>query len=94
MSRFCRAAGSATIGDTYTTVTLSTNGSITGGERDFQQAGAPLAHFPPGLRRPHRYRLITDEGIAVGGGAFDTDTATGMMPGAHRVAGVLAFRRS
>ena len=38
-------------------------------------------------------RLITDEGVAVGG-AFDSDTATGMMPAAHRVAGVLAFRRS
>jgi hypothetical protein len=32
---------------------------------------------------------ITDEGVAVGG-AFDSDTATGMMPIAHRVAGVLA----
>ena len=38
-------------------------------------------------------RLITDEGVAVGG-AFDGDTATGMMPVAHRVAGVLASRRS
>jgi hypothetical protein len=38
-------------------------------------------------------RLITDEGVAVGG-AFASDTATGMMPFAHRVAGVLAFRRS
>jgi hypothetical protein len=37
--------------------------------------------------------LITDEGVAVGG-AFDSDTATGMMPVSHRVAGVLAFRRS
>jgi len=32
---------------------------------------------------------ITDEGVAVGG-AFDSDTATGMMPAAQRVAGVLA----
>jgi hypothetical protein len=39
------------------------------------------------------YRLITDEGVAVGG-AFDSDTATGMMPVAHRVAGLLASRRS
>jgi hypothetical protein len=39
------------------------------------------------------YRPITDEGVAVGG-AFDSDTATGMMPVAHRVAGVLASRRS
>jgi len=39
------------------------------------------------------YRLITDEGVAVGG-AFDSDTATRMMPVAHRVAGVLASRRS
>jgi hypothetical protein len=42
---------------------------------------------------PAGTRLITDEGVAVGG-AFDSDTATGMMPVAHRVAGVLAFRRS
>ena len=34
---------------------------------------------------------ITDEGVAVGG-AFDSDTATGMMPAAQRVAGVLAFQ--
>jgi hypothetical protein len=33
--------------------------------------------------------LITDEDVA-----FDRDTATGMMPVAHRVAGVLAFPRS
>jgi hypothetical protein len=32
---------------------------------------------------------ITDEGVAVGG-AFDSDTATGRMPAAQRVAGVLA----
>ena len=31
---------------------------------------------------------------AGGRGAFDSDTATGMMPVAHRVAGVLASRRS
>ena len=31
--------------------------------------------------------LITDEGVA-----FDSDTATGMMPVAHRVAGVLESR--
>jgi hypothetical protein len=37
--------------------------------------------------------LITDEGVGVGG-AFDSDTATGMMPVAHRVAGVRSFRRS
>jgi hypothetical protein len=30
---------------------------------------------------------ITDEGVA-----FGSDTATGMMPMAHRVAGVLAFQ--
>ena len=36
---------------------------------------------------------ITDEGVAVGG-AFDSDTATGMMPAAQRVAGVLASWRS
>jgi hypothetical protein len=34
---------------------------------------------------------ITDEGVAVGG-AFYSDTATGMMPMTHRVAGVLAFQ--
>jgi len=38
-------------------------------------------------------RLITDEGVAAGG-AFDSDTATGMLPVAHRVADVLASRRS
>ena len=38
-------------------------------------------------------RPITNEGVAVGG-AFDSDTATGMMPVAHRVAGVRSFRRS
>jgi hypothetical protein len=38
-------------------------------------------------------RPITDEGLAVGG-AFDSDAATGVMPAAQRVAGVLAFRRS
>jgi hypothetical protein len=34
---------------------------------------------------------IRDEGVAVGG-AFDSDTATGMMPVAHRVDGVIIFR--
>ena len=38
-------------------------------------------------------RPITDEGAAVGG-AFDSDTATGMMPIADRVAGVGSFRGS
>ena len=33
---------------------------------------------------------ITDEGVAVGG-AFDSDTATGLMPIAHLVAGVRSF---
>jgi hypothetical protein len=37
------------------------------------------------------FRPITDEGVAVGG-AFGSDTATGMTPMAHRVAGVLAFQ--
>jgi hypothetical protein len=36
-------------------------------------------------------RLITDEGVAVGG-AFDSDTATGMMPVRTGVAGVLESR--
>ena len=36
---------------------------------------------------------ITDEGVAVGG-AFDSDTATGMMPAAQFVAGVLTSWRS
>ena len=40
-----------------------------------------------------RLAAITDEGVAVGG-AFDRDTATGMMPIAHRVAGVLTSWRS
>jgi hypothetical protein len=35
----------------------------------------------------HDCRPITDEGVA-----FGSDTATGMMPAAHRVAGVLAFQ--
>ena len=39
------------------------------------------------------YRPITDEGVAVRG-AFDSDTATGMMPAAQRVAGVLTSWRS
>jgi hypothetical protein len=34
------------------------------------------------------------QGLDAGHGAFDSDTATGMMPVAHRVVGVLAFRRS
>jgi hypothetical protein len=34
-------------------------------------------------------RPITDEGVVVGG-AFDGDTASGMKPIAHRLAGVLA----
>jgi hypothetical protein len=32
--------------------------------------------------------LVTDEGVAVGG-AFDSDTATGIMPAAQCVAGML-----
>ena len=36
-------------------------------------------------------RPITDEAVAVGG-AFGSDTATGMTPMAYRVAGVLAFQ--
>ncbi len=47
----------------------------------------------PAQHQSRRLRLITDEGVAVGG-AFDSDTATGMMPVAHRVASALAFRRS
>jgi hypothetical protein len=31
--------------------------------------------------------LIADEGVAIGG-AFDSDTATGVIPVAHRVTGV------
>jgi hypothetical protein len=38
-------------------------------------------------------RPITDEGVAVGG-AFDSDTATGMMSATQRVAGVLTSWRS
>lgn len=34
---------------------------------------------------------ITDEGVA-GGGAFGSDTAAGLIPVAHRVAGVRSFR--
>jgi hypothetical protein len=36
-------------------------------------------------------QVFAVEGVAVGG-AFDSDTATGMMPIALRVAGVIAFR--
>ena len=41
-------------------------------------------HPTTSLNYPNR--PITDEGVAVGG-AFGSDTATGMMPMAHRVAG-------
>ena len=44
-------------------------------------------------RRKDLFRLITDEGVAVGG-AFDSDMATGMLPVAHRVAGALESQRS
>jgi hypothetical protein len=50
--------------------------------------GLPALH-----RRRHLSGPITDEGVAVGG-AFDSDAATGMMPAAQRVAGVLASWRS
>lgn len=36
---------------------------------------------------------ITDKGVALGG-AFDSDTATGLLPIAQHVATVLTFRRS
>jgi hypothetical protein len=36
-------------------------------------------------------RLITDEAVAVGG-AFTSDTATGLIPVAYRVAGVRSFQ--
>jgi hypothetical protein len=49
--------------------------------------------WPAGVWLAGVWRLITDEGVTVGS-AFGSDTATGMMPVAHRVAGVLAFRRS
>jgi hypothetical protein len=45
----------------------------------------------PPLVQGGEYRPITDEGVAVGG-AFGSDTATGMTPMAHCVAGVLAFQ--
>jgi len=54
-------------------------------------AARPTVTVPPITQSAKR--LITDEGVAVGG-VFDSDTATGMMPVAHRAAGVLAFRRS
>jgi hypothetical protein len=38
-------------------------------------------------------QFIAAEGVAVGG-AFASDTATGMRPAAHRVAGVLRSWRS
>jgi hypothetical protein len=52
-----------------------------GGHDDAARGGADHGRMGP----------ITDEGVAVGG-AFGSDTATGMMPAAHRVAGVLAFQ--
>jgi hypothetical protein len=45
------------------------------------------------MKRAQVTAPITDEGAAVGG-AFGSDTATGMMPAAQRVAGVLASWRS
>ena len=42
-------------------------------------------------REPPAIGPITDEGVAVGG-PFGSDTATGMTPMAHRLAGVLAFQ--
>jgi hypothetical protein len=48
----------------------------------------------PGVRNQNEGpegNLFAVEGVAVGG-AFDSDTATGMMPIAHRIAGVIASR--
>jgi hypothetical protein len=48
------------------------------------RAGPPM----PSLASREGFRLFTDAGGAAGG-AFGSDAATGMMPAAHRVAGVL-----
>ena len=60
-------------------------------------AWRPAGHGPDINRFWSPLRLLhlslTDEGVAVGG-AFDSDTATGMMPAAQRVAGVLTSWRS
>jgi hypothetical protein len=45
------------------------------------------SYNPPPTVSP-RNRLITEQGVAVGG-----DTASGMIPIARRVAGLLPFRR-
>jgi hypothetical protein len=45
------------------------------------------------VAEPNIWGPITDEGVVVGG-AFDRVMATGIMPIAHRGAGVLASRRS
>jgi hypothetical protein len=50
--------------------------------------GRPHGGGSAGIQGPSQ-----DEGVAVGG-TFDSDAATGMMPIAHRVAGVLTFPRS
>ena len=60
--------------------------------RNARYAGSRRGRIRPRLTSTGK-RPITDEGVAVGG-AFDSDTATGMMPVAHRVAGVLASWRS
>jgi hypothetical protein len=54
----------------------------TSANRSWALRAGPTGHL--------RKRPSTDEGVAVGG-AFDSDTATGLIPIAHRVAGVRSF---
>ena len=51
--------------------------------RQILRSAVPVASGNRSVKRP-----ITDEGVA-----FDSDTATGLMPVAHRVAGVLEIWR-
>ena len=70
-------------------------------QAETNHVGDPHLHRPQQQRtaggargdEPGDQRPIADEGVAVGG-AFDSDTATGMMPAAQLVAGVLPFGRS
>lgn len=78
-----RAAAGGQLGDCLNQATTG-RGDL--GGRTFQRR--PAMPWPRCFLRP-----ITDEGVAVGG-AFDSDTATGMMPAAQRVAGVLTSWRS
>jgi hypothetical protein len=57
---------------------------------EYTTSAPPVILAAIGERTTAAIRPITDEGVAVGG-AFDSDTATGLMPIAHLVAGVRSF---